>query len=125
MVRLKPIKSFSSNGLEEAKATHHIEPGDVVILRDASGGGASTARALAKLRPSLVITCTAMSDLAEEVLAQNNTSVINSALLSTRNIDGNLFVRKKDLESVVLQLRSIAERKARSIVEDAIEGYRD
>ena len=125
LVRLKPIKSFSSNGLEEAKAAHHIEPGDVVILRDASGGGASTARALAKLRPSLVITCTAMSDLAEKVLAQNNISVINSALLSTRNIDGNLFVRKKDLESVILQLRSIAERKASSIVEDAIEGYRD
>jgi len=125
LARLKPIESFSSNGLEEAKAAHHIEPGDVVILKDASGGGASTARALTKLRPSLVITCTAMSDLAEKVLAQNNISIINSALLSTRNIDGNLFVRKKDLESVILQLRSIAERKASSIVEDAIEGYRD
>jgi predicted RNase H-like nuclease (RuvC/YqgF family) len=124
MTRLKTIESFSSEGLEKAAACFQIEPGDAVIIKDGSGGGASTARMLVRLRPSVVVMCTAMSDQAEEVLTQYAIPVVRSSLLSITSVRGNSFVPTKDIRSEIDRQRSLTKSNVKSVVEKAIEGYR-
>ncbi len=112
---LKPIESFTSEGLQTAVDNCHIESGDPVIVKDASGGGASTAKALARLRPSVVITCTAMSDQAQEVLVQNSIPIVKSNLLSIRNVREKSYVLTEELDSVVTNC----------LIEETIDKYRE
>jgi len=122
---LKPIESFSSKGLEKAVTRSQIKAGDVVILLDASGGGASTAKLLAKLQPSLVVTCTVMSNPAEEVLNEHGIPIVGRDLLSIRDVRGNFYVQTKELQSVRNRQESLMKRKAKSLLEDAIETHRE
>jgi len=47
LILLKPIDRFTAEGLERASKLYEIKPGDYVLLLDATGGGATTARKLA------------------------------------------------------------------------------
>jgi hypothetical protein len=125
MTQLKTVESFSSEGLEKAAARFQIEPGDAVIIKDGSGGGASTARMLAKLQPSIVVTCTTMSDQAEEVLTQHAIPVVRSSLLSITSVRGNSFVPTKNIRSAIDHQRSLTKSNVKSAVEKTIEGYRE
>ena len=112
---LKPIESFTSEGLQKAVENYHIEVGDPVIVKDAGGGGACTAKALVRLRPSIVVTCTAMSDQAQEVLFQNSIPIVKSSLLSIRNVREKSYVSTEELDSLV----------TRYLIEETIEEYRE
>jgi len=125
MTQLKTVESFSSEGLEKAAARFQIEPGDAVIIKDGSGGGASTARMLAKLQPSIVVTCTTMSDQAEEVLIKHAIPVVRSALLSITSVRGNSFVPTKNIRSAIDHQRSLTKSNMKYAVEKTIEGYRE
>ena len=122
---LKPIKSFSSEGLEEAAAGSGVKPGDPVILLNASGGGASTARQLATFKPSMVITCTAMADQAEEVLIRHAIPVVKADSLPIKNLNGDFFISRKELESLIDRQRSLMKNKTKSLAEDTIKSYRE
>lgn len=121
MTMLKPIESFSSDGLEKAEARFRIEPGDPIILLNASGGGASTARMLVKLRPSIVVTCTSMAGQAEEVLIQNGIPVVKSDILAVRSIRDKLFVPTKDVELAISRQKSLMRVRVKAMLEDTIE----
>jgi len=125
MTLLKPIESFSSEGIEKALTHSQIKAGDAVILRDASGGGASTAKMLAKLQPSLVVACTVMSNPADEMLNEHGIPIVKHDLLSIRDVRGNFYVPTKELQSVINRQKSLMKGKAKSLLEDAIETYRE
>jgi predicted RNase H-like nuclease (RuvC/YqgF family) len=122
MKLLKPIESFSSKGLEMASTRFHIEPGDAVMLRDASGGGASTARMLARLQPSIVVSCTAMSYPAEEVLIRETIPVVKASALPIKSMHGHSFIPTTEIE---LAIERLARDRAASLVERTIESHRE
>jgi hypothetical protein len=122
---LKPVESFSAEGLERAARLHQISPGDVVFLKNASGGGASTSRKLARLRPRIVITSTAMSDQAEETLSKYAIPVLRANHVSITEINGFLYVSKRELEAALSSQRSNSNETIESMLERAVEDYRE
>lgn len=122
---LKPVESFSAEGLEMAARRYHISPGDVVFLKNASGGGTSTSKKLAGLRPRIVVTRTAMSNQAEETLFKYSIPVVRADRFSITEMRGFFYVPTSELEAVLGDQRSNSKGNVESLLERTIEDYRE
>lgn len=115
VVALKPIQSFTKEGLDEAFQLVGVKPGDVVLLEDASGGGASAAKLLASKRIRAVVASTRMSHQAEEVFREHRIPVLQASELSIEWVEDVPFVSAEELEEAIAKRREVEE------VEDKLE----
>jgi len=65
---VKIISAFTKDSILRTKEQVGIKKDDIIVLRDASGGGSVTARMLSKLQVRAVIICNDMSHAAEDEL---------------------------------------------------------
>jgi predicted RNase H-like nuclease (RuvC/YqgF family) len=124
-VLLKPIENFTAVGLEKAHKYHRITPGDMVLLQDASGGGASTARRLAKLGVSLVVASTEIAHQAKTVLKSQNIPIIPSQNLKIKWVEGYPYISPEDLEEKIKEQKASEIDLAQEEIETVISEYRE
>jgi len=105
MILVKPIRAFTTNGLEEAFQVHNVKVGDLVMLLDAGGGGASTAEELVKRGVIAVIAMNEMSHQAEEALARHGIPVLKPEALSIDWVEGYPYVRASDVRRTIQSWR--------------------
>ena len=76
LIFLKPIKTFTKEGLENAFKLYEIKPKESVILLDASGGGSNTAKMLAKRGVRTIVTRTSMAHHVRETFTKHEISIV-------------------------------------------------
>jgi len=102
---VKKVENFTKESIERAILQQNISEGDVVMLINASGGGASTAEMLVELGVKAVIICSKISHLASEVFSSNGTPVIPIDRIKVNWVYGSPYVKSEDLEKALREWR--------------------
>jgi predicted RNase H-like nuclease (RuvC/YqgF family) len=124
-VMLKPIDTFTKTGLMKAFSLLEIRSGDIVLLLDSSGGGASTAEELAKRGIRAVVSQTAMAHQALDVLERNGIPVIRNEELDISWRDGLPYAERTDLLQAIDSVKNKGKVEAEKNLIDIIEDYRN
>jgi predicted RNase H-like nuclease (RuvC/YqgF family) len=115
LVPVKPIDQFSLDAIEAAEAEYGLAPGDVVLLRDASGAGRRTAARLADVEPRVVLLGGAgLSGVAEAVLFDREVPFSPADAVETREVDDLAVASEADVVAVVEEWRDRAQRHRRA-----------
>ena len=101
VILLKPIETFTREGITRAAQLYSLQYKDAVILLDASGGGTSTSKELLKHGIETVVTATAMSHQAEETFDKFGVPVISASELQVEWISGYPYARSDKLSAAI------------------------
>ncbi|MBS7653526.1 MAG: DUF460 domain-containing protein [Candidatus Bathyarchaeia archaeon] len=98
---LKPIESFTKDGLEKSFKLYDIKAGDSVFILDSSGGGPATAELLLKRGVRTVIARGAMSYQALEIFENYHVPVIPADKVSIMWIEGLPYADPEEMKKLV------------------------
>ncbi|MDO8724729.1 MAG: DUF460 domain-containing protein [Candidatus Methanoperedens sp.] len=76
LLPVKIIQAFTKDSIQKTREQFGIKKDDIILLKDASGGGAMTARMIADSGVRAVIICNDMSHAAKEELFKLNVPVL-------------------------------------------------
>jgi len=85
----------------------------VVLFRDASGAGRSTAERLADVNPRVVLRDGQLSDMADRVLFEHDIPVAPADLVTVQEVDELAVAREADVEDAVADWERRAEARER------------
>ncbi len=120
---VKMIWAFTKDSILKTREQFGIKKDDIVLLRDASGGGAMTSRMLADFGVRAVIICNDMSHAAEEELFNRNVPVlrakeVNIRLDAAEELAG---IDPGDIEKAIDEWKRKAEARRRAAKEEWLE----
>ncbi|MFQ6050747.1 MAG: DUF460 domain-containing protein [Candidatus Hydrothermarchaeota archaeon] len=128
--KLKPVKilkTFTKGSIQKLKDQVGLS-NDVVYIMDASGGGATTARTLAK-GVKCIIAKKGMSHVAEEVFKEENIPIIDPDKVRLRHvddfavIDSELF--RREIENWLREDKKRKDTESLDAIEDIIYEYKE
>ena len=124
IVFLKPVETFTKDGLEKAYRLYDITRGDTILFLDSSGGGASTAQELVKRGVKAVVSRAFIAHQAVEVFEKFGVAVVPYQELSVEWIEGYPYVKTEELD-VVLE-NGIKQKKVElnAKILDIVEEYK-
>jgi predicted RNase H-like nuclease (RuvC/YqgF family) len=96
--RIKMLDAFTREAVLLLQEKWGLEKGDLIFLRDASGGGKSTAEQLQEKGIAAAITECEMAPALQEHFLELNIPVFTGKKVPVRMIDGLPFVRPEDVE---------------------------
>jgi len=123
-IMLKPIEMFTRMGLKNASSLLEIRRGDVVLLLDSTGGGASTAEELVKLGVRAVVSQTGMAHQALDIFEKNGIPVIRIEDLDINWLNGFPYAERRDLLHAIDHVTNKGKSEAEKNLIDIIEDYR-
>jgi predicted RNase H-like nuclease (RuvC/YqgF family) len=98
-LRLKPVEAFSKEAILAAAERWSLGEGDIILLKNASGGGPNTADLLVQMGVLAVITQGEMPLKTKEYLSQKGIPVFSEGSLPLEIIDDMAFLKPEDLEA--------------------------
>lgn len=101
LILLKPIESFTREGLEKAFKLYDIKIGDIVLILDPSGGGSITARSLIMRGIKAAIVKGRMSHQALEVFEEHSVPIIPSDKVNIIWIEGLPYVNQEEVKKLI------------------------
>jgi hypothetical protein len=111
LVPVKVVEQFTSRAVEAANDSVGIAAGDIVLLRDASGAGRSTAEQLAGHEPRLVLRRGGLSEAADEVLFEREVPVAPAEMVTVQEIDELAVAREREVEAAIEDWEERAEKR--------------
>jgi predicted RNase H-like nuclease (RuvC/YqgF family) len=125
LLLLKPIDSFTTEGIDIASKLYNIKNGDAILLIDGRGGGASTALNLVNLGVRIVVSATPISHQAEETFIHGEVPVIPSGALELSWIEGLPYVDPSILRRVLKEsIRTSGEEEAVQDLSKLVDEYK-
>jgi predicted RNase H-like nuclease (RuvC/YqgF family) len=128
LVPVKVIEQFTREAIESADERFGLAEDDVILLRDASGAGTSTARRLAEVGPKLVLRNGQLSEMADRVLFEEDVPVAPAEMVTVQEVDELAVARESEVEEAIEDWESrAAERKRQQsaeMVDRLISEYR-
>jgi predicted RNase H-like nuclease (RuvC/YqgF family) len=122
LVPVKPVDEFTTTAIEAAEESYGLAPDDVVLLRDASGAGRSTAERLVDSEPRVVLLGEGgLSDAADRVLFEAEVPVGPAADVTVREVDDLAVAREADVEAVVEDWHDYAAERRRAQTEEMVD----
>lgn len=119
---LKPIESFTEEGLEKAFKLYNIKVGDMVFILDPSGGGPATAKSLVMRGIRAAVVRGRMSHHALEVFEEYYVPVISADKVNVMWIDGLPYADQEEIKKIIKSgetLRSTDDlQMLKSIIDD-------
>lgn len=120
---VKIIHAFTKDSILKTQELFGIKKDDVILLKDASGGGTMTARMLADMGVRAVIICNEMSHAAEEELFKLNMPVlkakdVNIKFDSAEELAG---INPADIERAIDEWKANAEKRRMAAKEEWLE----
>lgn len=106
---VKVVTSFTKEAIQQTMEIYGIKKGDVVLLEDASGGGAGTATMLMEAGIKAVIVKDDISHVASEAFFHGNVPVLKN--IEVQRFDDFATVNPKDLEEAIASWEEEAKRK--------------
>jgi len=118
LVPVKVVEQFTTGAIEAAEESFGLVEDDIVLLRDASGAGRSTAERLAAVGPRLVLRNGGLSDVADRVLFDRDVPVAPAEMVAVQEVDELAVARESEVEAAIEDWRGRArERKRRQSAE--------
>lgn len=123
IVFLKPVETFTRDGLEKAYQLYDIKRGDVILFLDASGGGASTAEEVVRRGVKAVVSKTTMAHQAKDVFEQYEVNVVPFRALRLEWVEGYPYVEAEELNSAIHTGAEFKKREKDENLLDIVEAY--
>lgn len=120
---LKPIESFTREGLKKAFKLYDIRVGDMVFILDPSGGGSTTAESLAKRGISVVIIKGVMSHQALEIFEKYCIPVISSDKINIKWIGGLPYAAQEEVRRVIKEGETFGSSDGFEMVKTILDDY--
>jgi len=128
LVPVKVIEQFTREAIDSADERFGLAADDVILLRDASGAGRSTAQRLAEVDPKIVLRNGQLSEMADQVLFEERIPVAPADLVTVQEVDELAVARESEVEAAVEDWEDrAAERKRQQsaeMVDRLISEYR-
>ncbi|WP_254272944.1 DUF460 domain-containing protein [Haloarcula marina] len=109
LTSVKVVEQFTRDAIEDADERFGLVEGDVVLLRDASGAGRSTAKRLAEVGPRVVLRNGNLSDAADEVLFEHDVPVAPAEMVGIQEVDELAVAREDEVEDAIADWENRAE----------------
>jgi len=128
LVPVKVIEQFTADAIADAEERFGLAPDDVVLLRDASGAGRSTAERLAAVDPKVVLRNGNLSAVADEVLFEADVPVAPADLVTVQEVDELAVAREAEVEDAIADWAERAAERERErnaeLVDQVISEHR-
>jgi predicted RNase H-like nuclease (RuvC/YqgF family) len=120
---VKIIHAFTKDSILKTQELFGIKKDDVILLKDASGGGTMTARMLADMGVRAVIICNEMSHAAEEELFKLNMPVLkaNDVNIKFDSAEELAGINPADIERAIDEWKAKAEKRRMAAKEEWLE----
>jgi len=113
LVPVKVVEQFTTDAIQTADERFGLAEDDVILLRDASGAGRSTAELLAGIDPEVVLRNGQLSDMADRVLFEHDVPVAPADLVTVQEVDELAVARESDIEAAVADWEERAAERER------------
>lgn len=128
-ILLKPIETFTREGLEKSFKIYNIKVGDSIYILDSSGGGAATAEMLSKRGVKIIVAKGVMSHQALEVFEKYCIPVIPADKISINWINGLPYTNPEEIEKAIKERKIIKTIEKfeglKSILDEVIKEARE
>ncbi|QSG04499.1 putative nuclease of RNase H fold, RuvC/YqgF family [Halapricum desulfuricans] len=112
LVPVKVVEKFTTEAIRDADERFGLAGGDVIMFRDATGAGRSTAERLAEIEPRLVLRQGGLSDASDEVLFEQRVPVADAEEVTVQEVDELAVAREREVETAIEEWNDwVAERK--------------
>ena len=111
LVSVKVIEQFTRDAIETADENVGLVTDDVLLLRDASGAGTSTAELLVDVEPRLVLRNGGLSDAADEILFEAGIPVAPAEMVDVDEVDELAVATAGDIEAAIEDWEARAEQR--------------
>jgi predicted RNase H-like nuclease (RuvC/YqgF family) len=101
LVPVKMVEQFTTGAIERAHERFGLAEDDVILLRDASGAGRSTANRLAEFEPRVVLRNGQLSEMADRVLFDRDIPVAPAELVTVQEVDELAVARESDIDAAI------------------------
>ncbi|MBV0924415.1 DUF460 domain-containing protein [Halomicroarcula limicola] len=109
LVPVKVVDQFTRDAIDDADERFGLAEGDVLLFRDASGAGRSTAQRLADIGPRVVLRNGNLSDAADEVLFEHDIPVAPADMVAVQEVDELAIAREREVEAAIEDWEDRAE----------------
>jgi len=113
LVPVKVIEQFTTDDIEAAHERFGLAEDDVILLRDASGAGRSTAERLAEIDPKVVLRNGQLSGMADRVLFEREIPVAPADLVTVQEVDELAVARESEIEDAIADWEERAAERER------------
>jgi predicted RNase H-like nuclease (RuvC/YqgF family) len=114
LVPVKVVDQFTSDAIEDADERFGLAEDDVIMFRDASGAGASTADKIVDIDPKIVLrNGGGLSDIADEILFKHDVPVAPADLVTVQEVDELAVAREREVEAAIEDWERRAEERER------------
>jgi len=113
LVPVKVVDQFTTDDLRDADERFGLIEDDIVMFRDASGAGRSTAQRLADVNPRLVLRNGGLSDVADEILFEHEIPVAPADMVTVQEVDELAVAREREVETAIDDWEERAEERLR------------
>jgi predicted RNase H-like nuclease (RuvC/YqgF family) len=113
LVPVKVVEQFTRDAIEDADERFGLAENDVVMFRDASGAGASTADMVVDIDPRVVLRNGGLSDIADEILFKHDVPVAPGDLVTVQEVDELAVAREREVEAAIEDWERRAEERER------------
>ncbi|MFC6975295.1 DUF460 domain-containing protein [Halomicroarcula sp. GCM10025709] len=113
LVPVKVVEQFTRSDIEAADERFGLVEGDIVLLRDASGAGRSTAELLADIEPRVVLRSGNLSEAADKVLFDHRVPVAPAEMVTVQEVDELAVAREHEVEAALADWEERAEDRKR------------
>ena len=101
LVPVKVVEQFTSDAIDDADERFGLAAGDVIMFRDASGAGASTADKIVDIDPKVVLRNGGLSDVADEILFKHDVPVAPAETVTVQEVDELAVAREQEVEAAI------------------------
>ena len=113
LVPVKVVEQFTSDAIDDAHERFGLAEDDVIMFRDASGAGASTADKIVDVDPKIVLRNGGLSDIADEILFKHDVPVAPADLVTVQEVDELAVAREQEVEAAIEDWERRAEERER------------
>jgi predicted RNase H-like nuclease (RuvC/YqgF family) len=98
---VKVVEQFTSDAIDDADERFGLAEDDVILFRDASGAGASTADKIVDVNPKIVLRDGGLSDIADEILFKHDVPVAPAEMVTVQEVDELAVAREREIEAAI------------------------
>jgi len=101
LVPVKVVEKFTTEAIRDAEERFGLARDDIIMFRDATGAGESTAERLAEIEPRLVLRNGGLSDASDEVLFEERVPVADAEKVTVQKVDELAVAREREVEDAI------------------------
>jgi predicted RNase H-like nuclease (RuvC/YqgF family) len=113
LTSVKVVSQFTSDAIADAEERFGLVEDDVILFRDASGAGRSTAQRLAAIQPRLVLRSGGLSEEADRILFDHAVPVAPAEMVTVQEVDELAVARDEEVDAAIADWEERAEKRRR------------